>query len=132
MIFHNPIDIDDEVSMKEEEKIDVVVDAESVIRDLPITEALDAALSDEKESQERISFGGIWWNSSWAQNWDLYDDHDYWRCDDDTIIEDPEEEDPKEEDPEEEDPEEEDPEEEDPERRNQRITVRMKTPLALM
>ena len=52
-----------------------------------------------------------------AQNQNLYDDHDYWRCDDDTIIEgeeDPEEEDLEEEDPEEEDPNEEDPEEESP------------------
>ena len=51
-----------------------------------------------------------------AQNQNLYD-HDYWRCDDDTIIEgeeDPEEEDLEEEDPEEEDPNEEDPEEESP------------------
>ena len=39
---------------------------------------------------------------SWAQNWNLYDDHDYWKCEDDIMIE--EEKDPKEEDPEEEDP----------------------------
>ena len=46
---------------------------------------------------------------------DLYDDHEYWRCEDDAIMEevDPEEED-SEEDPEEKDLEE-DPEEEDPE-----------------
>ena len=45
-------------------------------------------------SQGRILFGGVWWNSSWAQNWDLYDDHDYWKCEDDIMIE--EEEDPEE------------------------------------
>jgi len=66
MIFHDPIGIDDEVSMEEEKNIDIVVDAESVIGDLPITEAIDAALNDGIESQERISFGGIWWNSSCA------------------------------------------------------------------
>ena len=55
-------------------------------------------------------YGGIWWNSTWVEDMDLYDDHEYWRCDDDAIME---EEDPEEEDPEE-DPEEEDPEE-DPE-----------------
>ena len=42
----------------------------------------------------------------------LYDDHEYWRCEHDAIME---EVDPDEEDPEEEDPEE-DPEEEDPEK----------------
>ena len=35
---------------------------------------------DEVEPQGKIFFRGIWWDSSWAQNWDLYDDHDYRRC----------------------------------------------------
>ena len=72
-----------------------------------MTETLNAALSNEVESQGRISFGGIWWNASWAHDWDLYDDYEYQKYDDDFIMEseDPEEED--EEDPEEEDPEEE-------------------------
>jgi len=54
-------------------------------------------------------------NSTWAEDIDLYDDHEYWECEDDVIMwkVDPKEEDP-EENPEEEDPEE-DPEEEDPE-----------------
>jgi len=68
IIFHDPIDIDDVVSVKEKENIDVVADAESVIGDLSITEALNAALSDEIEPHEKISFGGIWRNSSWVQN----------------------------------------------------------------
>jgi len=60
MIFHDPIDIDDEVSVKEEESIDVLVDNESFTGDLPITEALNVALSDEVEPQEKMFFGGIW------------------------------------------------------------------------
>jgi len=47
MIFCDPIGIDDEVIVKEKETIDMVVDVESVIGGLPITEALDAPLSDE-------------------------------------------------------------------------------------
>ena len=96
MIFHDSVGMDDDVSMEEEENIDMVVDAESINKDLPKTEGLDTTLGDGIYSQGRISFGGVWWNSSWAQNQDLYDDHDYWRCDDDTMIdgeEDPEEED---------------------------------------
>ena len=60
MIFHDPIYIDDIESMMKEENIDMVVDAESVIVDLPITEALNVVLNDEVEPQEKISFGGIW------------------------------------------------------------------------
>ena len=37
IIFYDPIGIDDEVSVEEEENIDMVFDTESVIRDLPIT-----------------------------------------------------------------------------------------------
>ena len=48
-----------------------------------------------------------------AQNSDLYDDYDYWKCENDIMIE--EEGGPGEEDLEEENPEEEDSEEEDPE-----------------
>ena len=64
MIFHDPIDNDDVVSVMEEENINVVGDAECVIKDLPITKALNVILSDEVEPQEKISFGGIWWNSN--------------------------------------------------------------------
>jgi len=64
---------------------------------------------DELEPQGKMFFGGIWWNSTWAEDMDLYDDHEYWRCEDNAIMK---EEDP-EEDPEEENPKE-DPEEEDP------------------
>ena len=49
IIFSDPIDIDDVVSMMEEENIDMVIDAESVIGDLSITDALNAALNDEAE-----------------------------------------------------------------------------------
>jgi len=40
--------------------MDVVGNAESVIGDLPMIETLDVAVDDEIESQEMISFGGIW------------------------------------------------------------------------
>ena len=46
-----------------EKNIDMVVEAESFIGDLPIIETLDATLSDEVESQEKKYplevFGGI-------------------------------------------------------------------------
>ena len=72
-----------------------------------MTETFNAVLSNEVESQGRISFGGIWQNASWAHDLDLYDDYEYGKYDDDIIIE---SEDPKEGD--EEDPNEENLEEE--------------------
>ena len=95
-----------EASLMGEKNIDVAVDDESSIGDLPMAETFNAALSNEVESQGRISFGGIWWNASWAHDRDLYDDYEYWKYDDDIIMK---SEDPKEED--EEDIDEEDPEE---------------------
>jgi len=101
----------------------MVGDAESVIGDLLLIETPEVVMNDEIGPQWKIFFRGISWDSSWAQNWDLYADHDYWKCDDIIVEEHPEEvnseeEDPREEDPEEEvDSEEEDPEEDDPEER---------------
>ena len=69
MIFHNSLDMnDDDASMKEEENISMGVNAESIIEDLPMTEDRDAALGEDTDSQGRILLGGVWWNSSWAQN----------------------------------------------------------------
>ena len=48
----------------------MTVDDESSIGDLPMAETFNAALSNEVESQRRISFGGIWWNASWAHDRD--------------------------------------------------------------
>ena len=81
-------------------------------------EAQEDTPDDEIEPQGRMFFGGIWWNSSWGQILDLYDDHNYWRCDDDAIMEneDHEEEDPK----------------EDPREGILKETVRMKAPLILI
>ena len=104
------MDNDVEASLIGEKDIVVTVDDESSIGDLPMSETLDAALSNGVESEGRISFGGIWWNASWAHDWDLYDDYEHWKYDDDIIME---SEDLKKEDPEEED--EEDSEEENPE-----------------
>ena len=52
--------------------------------------------------KEKIFLESIWWDARSTQNWDLYDDNDYWRCDDDITMdsEAPEEEDSEEEDPE--------------------------------
>jgi len=61
MIFHDSMGIDDDVSMKEEENIDLVVNPWSVIEDLPITEAFDTTLSDGIDSKGRYLlevFGG--------------------------------------------------------------------------
>jgi len=69
IIVHNSSDMDDDdASIKEEENISMADDTESAIGDLPKNEDLDAALGDDTDSQGRILFGGVWWNSSWAQN----------------------------------------------------------------
>ena len=96
-------------------KKNTIKDTESVIRNVTRIEDQEDAPDAEVESPGRMFYGGIWWNSSWIKDMDLYDDNENWRCGDDSIIEENPEEDPAEEaDPEEEDPEE-DPEEEDPE-----------------
>ena len=108
---------------------DTVSDAESVMRKMPVTADPRVLPSDEINSEGRIFFGGIWWDSSWAEDMDLYDDHEYWRCENDAILEEvnpEEEEDPEEVNPEEEeDPEEVDPEEEeeDPEEEDTREVI---------
>lgn len=79
------MDSDDEVSSMEQENMDVVGDAESILGDLPMIETPNATINDEIV-QEKIFFRGIWWVFSWTQNWDLYDDYDYWRSDGDTIM----------------------------------------------
>ena len=65
---------------------------------MPVTVDLGVLPDDELKPQGRIFFGGIWWNSSWAEDMDLYDDHEYWRCEDDATMEGeaPEEEDDEE------------------------------------
>jgi len=83
---------------------DTISDAESVIRNVPVIEDQRVVSNDEMGSQGKMFYGGIWWNSTWVEDMDLYDDHEYWRCEDDAIMEeiDPEEEE-LEEDPEKED-----------------------------
>ena len=69
IIFHNSLKMDDDdASIKEKKNISMVDDAESTIGDLPKTKDLDATLGDDTDSQGRILFGGIWWNSSWVKN----------------------------------------------------------------
>ena len=51
MIFHDSVGMDDDVSMEEEENIDIMVNAESIIEDLPKTEGLDTTLGDGIYSQ---------------------------------------------------------------------------------
>ena len=114
-IFIGPKDSDDTTGLVGHNNKDTISDVESAIRNMPMTEDHGVILDDELEHQGKMFFGGIWSNSTWAEDMDLYDDHKYWECEDDAIMGkvDPKEEDP-EENPEEEDPEE-DPEEEDPE-----------------
>ena len=66
---------------------------------------------EEMNPDGRIFVGGIWWNSCWVEDMDLYDDNENWGCDLDTVLE---EEEPMEEEPEEEEPMEEEPVEEEP------------------
>jgi len=112
-IFSRPKGSTNMMGVAGRNKENTIKDAESVIRNMPGIEDQEGASDAEVESPGKMFYGGIWWNSNWIEDMDLYDDHEYWRCGDDSIIEEDPEEDPEEEDPEE-DPEEEDPEE-DPE-----------------
>ena len=57
--FANPMDIDNMTSLMRQKDMDVVSDAESVIGDLPMTEAHDNTVDDGIEFQRKIFFGGI-------------------------------------------------------------------------
>ena len=66
-IFHDSVGMDDDdVSMKEEENIDIVINAESIIENQPKIESLDTTHGDGIDFQGRIPFEGVWWNSSGA------------------------------------------------------------------
>ena len=101
------MDSNETVSLVRYDDDDTVSDVESATKNMPVTEDQEAIPNDEFEPQEEMFFGGIWWDSSWAEDMNLYDDHEYWRFEEEVIME---EEDPEEENPEE-GPEEEDPEE---------------------
>ena len=68
VIFFNPMESGDEMSLMGQEDMDMVGDTESVIGDLSIFETPNATVNDEVESQENMFLGGIWWDSCWAQN----------------------------------------------------------------
>ena len=51
---------DDDVCMEEEENIDIVVNIESIIENLPKIESLDTTHGDGIDFQGRIPFGGVW------------------------------------------------------------------------
>ena len=120
-IFSGPKGSTNVMGVAERNKENTIKDDESVIRNVTRIEDQEDAPEAEVESPGKMFYGGIWWNSSWIKDMDLYDDNENWRCGDDSIMEENPEEDPEEEedpveeeDPEEKDPEE-DPEEEDPE-----------------
>jgi len=110
----SPANLDAGVRMGQDEADDIN-EAESAIRDTPVTEDLGVLPNEEVNPDGRIFVGGIWWNSCWVEDMDLYDDNENWGCDFDTVLEEIEEEEPMEEEPVEEEPIEEEPEEEDPE-----------------
>ena len=116
IILKGPPDSKDTGVRMEQDEKDEISEAESAIRDAPATVDLGVLPNDEMDPEGRIFVGGIWWNSSWVEDMNLYDDHENWGCDYDAVLEEVEEEENLEE---EEDPEEEDPEEDDPEELNQ-------------
>jgi len=119
IILKGPSDSKDTGVRIGQDNKDEISEAESAIRNAPTTVDLGVLPNNEMNPEGRIFFGGIWWDSSWVEDMDLYDDHENWRCEYDTVLEE-EEEDPEEENlEEEEDPEEVDPEEDDPEELNQ-------------
>jgi len=108
----SPDDLNAEIHMGQDEADDIN-EAESAIRDAPVAEDLGVLPNEEMNPDGRIFVGGIWWNSCWVEDMDLYDDNENWGCDFDTVLEE-EEEEPVEEEPMEEGPEEEEPVEEEP------------------
>ena len=67
----------DLVGHDEEDTVSDAESAESAVRNVPITMDLGILSNDELSPQGRIFVGGIWWDSSWAEDMDLYDDHEY-------------------------------------------------------
>jgi len=108
----SPDNLNAEIHMGQDEADDIN-EAESAIRDAPVAEDLGVLPNEEVNLDGRIFVGGIWWNSCWVEDMDLYDDNEDWGCDLDTVVEEVEEE-PMEEEPVEEEPMEEGPEEEEP------------------
>jgi len=113
----SPDNLNAEIHMGQDEADDIN-EAESAIRDAPVAEDLGVLPNEEVNLDGRIFVGGIWWNSCWVEDMDLYDDNEDWGCDLDTVVEEveeePVEEGPMEEEPVEEEPMEEGPEEEEP------------------
>ena len=77
IIFIGSPDSKDTVGLVGHNDEDTVSDAESAIKNVPVTVDLGVLPNDELKPQGRIFFGGIWWDSSWAEDMDLYDDHEY-------------------------------------------------------
>jgi len=102
----SPDDLSAEIHMGQDE-------AESAIRVAPVAEDLGVLPNEEMNPDGRIFVGGIWWNSCWREDMDLFDDNENWGWDFDTVLEEVEEE-PMEEEPVEEEPMEEAPVEEEP------------------
>ena len=86
-IFSGPKDSVDTMGLVRHNNKDTISDAESVIRNVSVNEDQGVVSNDEMGSQGKMFYGGIWWNSTWVEDMDLYDDHEYWRCEDDTIME---------------------------------------------
>ena len=125
IILGSPTSSKDSGVRLEQNNEEDINEAESAIGDAPPTMDMGILPSNEANPEGRFFFGGIWWNSSWIEDMDLYDDNENWRCEYDTILEEEgenpegenleeEEEDPNEEDPEENDSEELKQEEDDP------------------
>jgi len=51
----------------------IVSDAESVIEGSLVSEELTDTGGFEAEPQESIFYGGVQWDASWLEDWDLYD-----------------------------------------------------------
>ena len=119
IILKSPPDSNDTGVRLEQDNREEIGEAESAIRNAPTTVDMGILPSNEMNPEGRFFFGGIWWDSSWMEDMDLYDDNENWKCEYDTVLEE-EGEDPEEENlEEEEDSEEVDPEEDDPEELNQ-------------
>ena len=76
IILRSPPDNDDTAVRLEQDNKEEISEAESAIGNAPTTVDMDILPSDEMNPEGRFFFGGIWWDSSWAEDMDLYDDNE--------------------------------------------------------
>ena len=88
----NRVDYEEVESQASNEPEPTNVDTESFVGDsleIPVTEH---STTIKEETRRGFTYGGVFWNETWEEDMDLYDDLDNWCCaGDESPEEDPEE-----------------------------------------